>query len=83
MKAYLLKEGQKYNQENGMYWQESNLSVEETIKQFSGKRTIQLMWNDDVNNFNCSVVLPSANDILENEERIANIVTSYIKNKLS
>lgn len=50
MKAFLLNEHEEYSSELENSYEESEFGVEETIKKYSGKRTIMLVWHDERNN---------------------------------
>ena len=47
MKSYLLKEGEEYSPNTSEYYDESKLSVEETIIKYYSKQHIMLVWEDE------------------------------------
>lgn len=81
MKAYILAENQRYNNQIGLYWEDSQLSVEDCIKKYAGIRTIQLIWEDESRRM-ISTIIKSQNDISQDNEAIASAVSDFFKNKL-
>lgn len=80
MKVYLL-EGEEYNPETKNGWQLIDMTVEEAIKQYSGKKTIMIKWEND--GIEYMQILPAMHETSKYLGKIYNGVAKKILTALS
>lgn len=80
MKAYILKEGERYTLTGPSHWEFVDMPVEDAIKKYSGVRSLFITWTEEGE----TPSLLSSTVILsyEDNRNIANMITDQIFDRI-